>query len=483
MTPTPTNVISTQALSGDLPPPWADLTLNDQVRQARGNQRLVVLDDDPTGMQTLYGLPVVLRWEGDELRNALIGEWPAIYVLTNSRSLDAPAAAAVVRDVMNRVVILARELHLEVLVVSRSDSTLRGHYPLETDVVASALSGQQRLSGTVLAPAFIEGGRVTRDGMHYLVEGDQACPVSETEFARDPAFAYHTSYLPAWVAEKTAGRIQANEVSILTLNTIRQGGPDGVAAWFMALTPPFTVTVDALVQADLDVVALGAWKVRQAGISLQFRTAASMVRALAGLPARAVLATAHLRSAHSQAGGLCVVGSYIGRSSEQLAQLLALSGVQAVELNVGRVLDSETDAEIRNVSDELEYALAAGLSAVLYTTRGLRTGGTPEMSLQIGRAVSRALSAVVNNLKTEPSFLIAKGGITSHDLALDGLGVHTAQVLGQALPGVPVWALGPETRFPGLPYIVFPGNVGSPGSLADLFQMLSTHRDEALTGK
>jgi uncharacterized protein YgbK (DUF1537 family) len=62
--------------------------------------------------------------------------------------------------------------------------------------------------------------------------------------------------------------------------------------------------------------------------------------------------------------------------------------------------------------------------------------------------------------------MIAKGGITSDRIARSGLGVHSALVLGQAETGIPVWRLGPESRFPGLPYIVFPGNVGDDGALA-----------------
>ena len=61
--------------------------------------------------------------------------------------------------------------------------------------------------------------------------------------------------------------------------------------------------------------------------------------------------------------------------------------------------------------------------------------------------------------------MVSKGGITSSVLATDALNVRRAQVLGQILPGVPVWQLGPEARYPGMPYVVFPGNVGGPDAL------------------
>jgi uncharacterized protein YgbK (DUF1537 family) len=79
---------------------------------------------------------------------------------------------------------------------------------------------------------------------------------------------------------------------------------------------------------------------------------------------------------------------------------------------------------------------------------------------------------VVRALTIRPRYLVAKGGITSSDIATQGLGVRRALVLGQILPGVPVWQLGPETRHPALVYIVFPGNVGGPQALAEIVTTL-----------
>jgi len=92
--------------------------------------------------------------------------------------------------------------------------------------------------------------------------------------------------------------------------------------------------------------------------------------------------------------------------------------------------------------------------------------------LDIGRRVSDALIAIVQGLAVTPRYLIAKGGITSSDTATHGLGVRRAVVLGQAIPGVPVWQLGAESKYPGLGYVVFPGNVGADTALADLVARL-----------
>ena len=121
-----------------------------------------------------------------------------------------------------------------------------------------------------------------------------------------------------------------------------------------------------------------------------------------------------------------------------------------------------------------------------HLTAGRDTGGLHQppahhgarrsrQNLDIGAAcLQRPRGRWSRRLEVRPRYLIAKGGITSSDLATKGLGVKRARVLGQILPGVPVWELGPETKFPGLPYVVFPGNVGGPEALQDAVQKLKT---------
>lgn len=78
----------------------------------------------------------------------------------------------------------------------------------------------------------------------------------------------------------------------------------------------------------------------------------------------------------------------------------------------------------------------------------------------------------MKELSVCPRYLIGKGGITSSDLDSEALGVRKAQVFGQIIPGVPVWRLGKESKYPGLPYIVFPGNVGDADALASAIKIL-----------
>ena len=132
------------------------------------------------------------------------------------------------------------------------------------------------------------------------------------------------------------------------------------------------------------------------------------------------------------------------------------------------MLPERRAVDLSRVVTQTNQALAAGRDVVVFTSRKLITGGDAAASLDIGRRVSAALVRLVRDLTTRPRYLIAKGGITASDLATKGLGVKRAMVLGQIGPGIPVWELGAETKFPGLPYVVFPGNVGSSNALNEV---------------
>jgi uncharacterized protein YgbK (DUF1537 family) len=351
-------------------------------------------------------------------------------------------------------------------VISRGDSTLRGHYPAETDALAEGLGTP--VDATLLIPAFISGGRYTIGNVHYAAEGTGLVPAARTPFARDPAFGYCNSDLAAWVEEKSEGRIPAATVRSISLETIRGGGPDRVAAALMGLDRGSVCVVNAASERDLTVAALGALRAEAGGKRLLYRTAASFVRARAGLAARPLLTAADLPMPR-EGSGLIVVGSYVSSTSSQVAVLRESGRVATIEVAVERLLSSATRAEeIARVAGLADAALRRGEDTAVITSRALMAGNDAADSLTIGRMVSASLVAIVRAIPTRPRYLLAKGGITSSDLATAGLGVTRAMVLGQIVPGVSVWQLGPESRFPNLPYIVFPGNVGLPRTLLDM---------------
>jgi uncharacterized protein YgbK (DUF1537 family) len=473
-------------------PDEASLFVEIQREVAGSKRKLVVIDDDPTGTQTVHDVELLTTWNTEMLAEVLQEERQLFYLLTNSRSMPESEAVQLNQETARQLVAASRATHSDFVVASRSDSTLRGHYPaeifaLERGLTSSSGSPGRDKSGSynghLVVPAFFEGGRYTINDIHYVATptatSDTLQPASETPFAQDRVFGYKTAYLPAWIEEKSGGSWKAGQVMSIGLELIRQGGPEAVAAKLQTVEGGIPVVINAAGYGDLAVVVLGLLRAEAAGKRFLYRTAAGFVR-LRGAVAIKPLLKADEVLGHIQAvkgGGMVVVGSYVPDSSKQLENVLVLPDVIGIELPVERVIRSTTGAESvsREVGQQLEAAIKAGHVGVVYTSRKLVTSANPAENLEIGKKVSQALIAALRQVTSRPRFIIAKGGITSHDVAQKGLGAARAHVLGQLFPGVPVWRLesGQQSRFEGVPYIVFPGNVGGPESLMQAVKLLS----------
>ena len=462
--------IPKSTLLSSLPPAWPDdlrATIRGQV-EASG-RTIVVLDDDPTGTQTVYDLPVLTGWGVDVLAAELAEKPACFYILTNSRALPAPEAAELGRTIGRNLAAASAQTGRDVAVVSRSDSTLRGHYPAETDALAEGLG--QAVDGTLIVPFFLEGGRYTIDNIHWVAEGDTLVPASQTPYAADKAFGYANSEMRAWVEEKTGGRVQAADVAALTLGDLRVGGPDAVRDRLLALCGGQVCVVNCASYRDMEVFVLGLLAAESAGKRFLYRTAASFVQVRAGLPARPLL-TADDLDLPATGGGLFVVGSYVPKTTTQLAALLAQPGIVPVEIDVAALLDERRADTLAAAIRTADAALSANRTVAVFTSRQLVTVDDHAGSLSIGRRVSDGLIEIVQKIGVRPRYLVAKGGITSSDTATAGLGVVRATVAGQILPGIPVWRTGAESRHPGLAYIVFPGNVGGDDALVEMERKL-----------
>lgn len=430
-------------------------------------KKIVVLDDDPTGTQTVHGVPVLTTWGVAELASELRSDSPCFYILTNTRAFPLERARAINTEVGQNLTEASRLLQKEFITVSRSDSTLRGHFPGEVEALAEVLAPD--FDAWLLLPFFEAGGRVTINDVHYLKTGEKLVPVGETEFAKDHTFGFRSSNLRAWVEEKTQGRIKANEVCSLSLEAIRTGQTlEQLLSW-----PKGCVGIVNLENNDdLETFVQGLDQAEARGKRYLYRTAASFVAAKAGISPRPLLTKDDLRLSTPH-GALIVVGSYVQKTSEQLARLLQLSGVRGLEVEVEKMLRLEQrQEELARLASQLNDYLQAGIDTVVYTSRKLLTGQDATANLAIGKEISETLVTIVQLLAVRPRYLVAKGGITSSDIATQGLGVRRAMVEGQLLPGVPVWRLGEESRFPEMCYVVFPGNVGTPESLGQVVQAL-----------
>ncbi|MGP6172369.1 four-carbon acid sugar kinase family protein [Microbacterium sp. A204] len=433
---------------------------------------LVVLDDDPTGTQSVANLPVLTRWEKADLAEAFATGAPAIYVLTNTRSLDEQTAAERNREVVAVALAAASDADRRVTFVSRGDSTLRGHFPLETDVLSAEIvaHGGAAPQLTLLVPAFPDAGRITVDSVHYWVTDGEATPVGETPFAQDATFGFASSDLRDWVAEKTEGRIPAAAVAALTIDIIR-AGVEAVTAFLSEVPSGSVIAVDVVDESDMRVVALALHGLER---EVLLRVGPPYVRAHIGQDIAEPVSSADIPFAYDR-GGLVVVGSHVPLTTAQLEELRRQRpDTVTVELDVRQLIDDRREAHLTEQAHAVADALSSG-SVIVHTTRELVTGADGEESLEIARRVSSGVVDLVRRVLAiaPPRFVIAKGGITSSDVASEALEIRRATVLGPMLPGiVSLWQpqTGPAV---GIPYIVFAGNVGDTDSLARVVATLA----------
>lgn len=460
-----------QTLS-NLPSEWAeDVMPNIRQVLAKQQRKLVVLDDDPTGTQTVYDIAVLTEWSVETLIQEFESESGIFYILTNSRGLSLVQAQALNHEIATNLKIASQETGQDFAVVSRSDSTLRGHFPSEVDALIGAL--QIDFDALLIIPFFIEGGRYTIHDIHYVAEDEYLIPAGETAFAKDKAFGYQSSNLKAWIEEKTGGRVSQHSVQSISLDDIRLGGPKRVTEKLMQLGQGTMCIVNAASIRDIQVFAYGLLLAETQGKRFIYRTAASFVQARAGLTPQPFLNADDLNLS-ATGGGLIVVGSYVPKTTQQLKALLTQTDVQSIEIDVNALLNEASRQQtIGSLIQEVDSALKRKQDVVIYTSRDLITVEDGIGSLSIGQRISSGLIAILQGIQTQPRYILAKGGITSSDVATQALHVKKARVLGQILAGIPVWELGEESRFPKMPYIVFPGNVGDENALATVVQKLS----------
>ncbi|WP_240163805.1 four-carbon acid sugar kinase family protein [Spirosoma taeanense] len=436
----------------------------------RSEKTIVVLDDDPTGTQTCYDVTVLTSWRVALIAEELRKKPSILYILTNSRSLPEQEAVDLTLEVGSNVNKAAQESGRQIVVISRSDSTLRGHFPAEVDAIARTMNMQEAV--IVFIPAFIEGGRFTLNDVHYIVENETLVPVSDTPFAHDVVFGYKQANLKQWVEEKTAGRIRAEDVNSISIEDIRIGGPQAVSEQLTTCAAGTVCVVNAASYRDLEVVVMGLLLAEKQGKTFLYRSSATFVPIRAGLESSRMFLPRKEDTRLAQ-GALVIVGSHVPKTTRQLFWLLENGHYRTVEVNVGELLHSEELANRAElIGKQTDGWLANGEDVVLYTSRRLEAGPDPKSSLMINALVSDFLVSILKGLTVRPKFIVAKGGITSSDLASKGLATEKAMVLGPVIPGVPVWQMDAASKFPGILYVVFPGNVGDETALLEVCRKL-----------
>ena len=460
-----------------------------------GRFKIVVLDDDPTGSQTVHSCPLLLQWDRATLLEGLAHPSPLLFVLANTRALAPEAAAVRVQEIARALKGAMVELEAAAgpdapgidhwLIVSRGDSTLRGHYPLEVDGLEAELGP---FDATFLVPAFLQGGRTTVAGVH-LLHGE---PVHTSAFGRDGLFGYGTSFLPDWVAEKTAGRIPAGQVELVGLEEL-DAAEQGLLQRLEGLEGNRCVAVDAERPQQLGALAAAVRELTAPSAAERWgrprrflsQSAASWIEALAQLPPQP-LAPADLAQLRRVDGGgaplpgLVLVGSHVPLADAQLEVLLAEPGCGGVEIAVAklaRVLEGPVPLEMLASLEQawlaqLQAVLAAGQTPVLFTSRGELQCRSAAERRRLGLELAALMARLAAALAPQLGYLISKGGITTHTLLADGLGLARVELQGQLLPGLSLVLTPGDGVVPDLPVLTFPGNLGDPETLRAAWRLM-----------
>lgn len=444
----------------------------------KNNKTFVVLDDDPTGVQTVHDVPVYTNWEKETLRQAFAEKNNLFFILTNSRGFTEEQTTKAHKEIADVVDEAAKEAGVEYVFVSRSDSTLRGHYPLETEILKENYEYHTgtTIDGEILCPFFKEGGRFTIDNIHYVKYGDELVSANETEFAKDQTFGYSSLTMPEYVAEKTDGKYHAEDVTCISLKDIRSMDIFKIEEALMQVKDFNKIIVNAVDYIDLKIFSIALYRAMNKGKLFMFRTAASLVKVMGGVTDQPLLERGQMIVKETQNGGVIVVGSHTEKTTKQVEELKKLTDIEFIELDATLVADEEAfEKEVQRCLRLEEECIKAGKTVCCYTTRSLIKAdtGNKEDELRLSVKISDAVQSLVGHLSVTPSFVIAKGGITSSDVGTKALAVKKANVLGQIKPGIPVWQTGEESKFPLTPYVIFPGNVGEITTLREAVEVLT----------
>ena len=372
----------------------------------REGWKVVVLDDDPTGMQTVHGNWMITRWNEENISIALEDSVPFFYVLTNSRAETPRRVGSMIEEIVKRIFSVNQRFGYKLPFISRSDSTLRSHFPLEVETICQVI--EQSEGGApdafFVAPQYFECGRITYGGTHYLSEGGVDTPTSETEFATDSVFPYETSFLPDYIQAKSDGRIAADSVKSVSVDLLDGNHDASLDVLLKSLDGREAVVVNAVSYAQMNVFCQAVWRSVAEGKRFTFYSAASFVKSFAGVPDRPLLG----KEIISKPGaGAVFIGSHVKRTSDQLNELLKNDAVEGIEVDVRLI--SEGRLRLKSILDRMRAAVESNKTPIIYTSREEIVDMDPDARQALGKQVSDCLVLIAKQLPFTPQFCHRKG--------------------------------------------------------------------------
>ncbi len=448
--------------------------------------KIIIFDDDPTGSQTVYGCPLLLNWDEQTLEKAFAKSSPLIFILANTRSLSSVLAVKKTREICSSIkkFFLRKGYSKDnFFYISRGDSTLRGHGVLEPAILAEELGP---FHATFHIPAFLEGGRTTENGIHYL----NGIPVHKTDFANDNIFGFSTSDLAKWIEEKSYGKIKAEnilhvEIKQLDMAFNNEDAFKSLLSFLSKLENNISVVVDAKSPHHLETLAR-AIKIVSKEKRFLFRTAASFINSLSELPPNPqnTIDLVSLKSKNNEfeyKPGLIIVGSHVKLATDQLEVILKDNSCEGLEIPVSKLADIFALEHFQNEIIELEQILLSKIDdildikkvPVLYTSREEMKFASYSERMNFGLELAEFMAILVGKIYNKFGYIISKGGITTQLLLQKGLNFNQVDLKGQILPGLSIIISNSDQY--DLPVVTFPGNLGNEKTLLESFRLMESN--------
>ncbi|ABB50750.1 conserved hypothetical protein [Prochlorococcus marinus str. MIT 9312] len=442
--------------------------------------KFVVIDDDPTGSQTVHDCLLLLKWDCPTLVKGFESKSNLFFILANTRSLSENDAKLIIEEICRnlKTVIASQFYEEEIIFISRGDSTLRGHNYLEPSALNSCLGP---FDATFHVPAFIEGKRLTINGSHFV----DKTPIDKTIFARDTIFGYETSNIKNLLFQKSKSKLNLDDIQNLFLSDLEILNDEENNIIFKKLKNLKNnkhVIVDVENYSQIKKFSLIIKKLTKQKKFL-FRTAASFISSISEKNSvrqgETFFSNLRIRTKEKFfLPGLVIVGSYVELSTIQLKNLLEISTCKPIELDVFeffKISASENNQKKRNLFKnkflkEIRLSFEQGKTPVLFTSRKFMSLDYSEQ-FNFYNSLAFFIAELVADLKYEIGYLVSKGGITTNVILSDGLNADYVYLEGQILTGISVVTCNLKNDEK-LPIITHPGNIGTKDSLVNIWKVL-----------
>ena len=444
--------------------------------------KIIIIDDDPTGSQTVNDCNLILRWDYETLLKGLKDSSNLLFILANTRSLSKKDVeirlkeiCSALREIMNNSSFAEEDFVL----ISRGDSTLRGHNFVEPDIINELLGP---FDATFYIPAFIEGNRTTVNGNHFV----DNIPINKTIFSKDKIFGFNTSNIKELICEQSNYQLDFNNIEnifIKDFEALETNQPSKLFMQIEKLKNNKKVIVDIIDYSQLDKFSSIVRSLLKKKKFL-FRSAASFISSLSNVKRtqKDHIYFSQLRRKNNSdkaMKGLIVVGSYVELTTRQLNKVLEISLCKPIEINVFKLYEFFKIGDNLNLNslkklimNAIRQNLIRESIPVLYTSRKTIFPTDKNDLIQFQLFLSAFIAEIVSAIKNEIGYLISKGGITTNTIISEGLEADSVYLEGQILPGISLVTFNLLKQKGKLPIVTFPGNIGNKMSLVKALEIL-----------